>query len=96
VLGRPGSRFDSAAVTLALTAVSLSEPLRELETLKALQEARYVQGLETCDVSVVATLLRDQGLAVAADRLAANDAELLGANALYGNLDSLLGHIAAA
>ncbi|WP_304731156.1 DsbA family protein [Rhodoferax sp.] len=131
VLGRLGSRFDSASATLALTAVSLSEPLRELETLKALQEARYVQGLDTCDVSVVEKLLRDQGLAVAADRLAASDAELLAANAarirqaqgqmqtfgaqgvpalvvsddkgsrllsgnaLYGNLDSLLGHIAA-
>jgi putative protein-disulfide isomerase len=81
VLGRLGSRFDSAAATLALTAVSLSEPLRELETLKALQEARYVQGLDTCDVSVVEKLLRDQGLAVAADRLAATDAELLAANA---------------
>jgi len=81
VLGRHGSRFDSATATLALTAVSLSEPQRELETLKALQEARYVQGLDTCDVSVVGNLLRDLGLATAADRLAANDAELLAANA---------------
>jgi len=81
VLGRLGSRFDSATVTLALTSVSLSEPPRELETLKALQEARYVQGLDTCDVSVVEKLLRDLGLTVAADRLVANDAELLAANA---------------
>lgn len=81
VLGRLGSRFDSAAATLALTAVSLSEPQRELETLKTLQEARYVQGLDTCDVSVLETLLRDLGLAAAADRLAASDAELLAANA---------------
>lgn len=81
VLGRLGSRFDSAATTLALTAVSLSDPQRELETLKALQEARYVQGLDTCDVSVVAKMLRDLGLAVAADRLAASDAELLAVNA---------------
>lgn len=81
LLGRQGSRFDSASATLALTAVSLSEPPRELETLKALQEARYVQGLDTCDVSVVEALLRDLGLAVAADRLAASDAELLDANA---------------
>lgn len=81
VLGRHGSRFDSASATLALTAVSLSEPQRELNTLKALQEARYVQGLDTCDVSVLEKLLRDQGLAVAADRLAASDAELLAANA---------------
>lgn len=80
VLGRLGSRFDSAAATLALTAVSLTAPQRELEALKALQEARYVQGLDTCDVSVVGTLLRDLGLAVAADRFAASDAELLAAN----------------
>jgi putative protein-disulfide isomerase len=81
VLGRLGSRFDSAAATLALTAVSLTAPQRELEALKALQEARYVLGLDTCDVSVVGTLLRDLGLAVAADRFAASDAELLAANA---------------
>lgn len=81
VLGRHGSRFDSSTATLALTAVSLSEPQRELETLKALQEARYVQGLDTCDVAVVEKLLRNQGLAAAADRLAASDAELLTANA---------------
>lgn len=81
VLSRLGSRFDSAAATLALTAVSLSDPSLELETLKALQEARYVQGLDTCDASVVGNLLRDRGLAVAADRLAASDAELLRANA---------------
>jgi putative protein-disulfide isomerase len=81
VLGHLGSRFDSAATTLALTAVSLSAPQRELEALKALQEARYVQGLDTCDVSVVETLLRDLGLTAAANRLAASDAELLAANA---------------
>lgn len=81
VLGRHGSRFDSATTTLALTAVSLSEPQRELETLKGLQEARYVQGLDTCNVSVVEKLLRDLGLAAAADRLATGDAELLAANA---------------
>jgi putative protein-disulfide isomerase len=80
VLGRHGSRFDSSATTLALTAVALSEPSRELETLKALQEARYVQALDTCDMSVVERLLRELGLA-AADRLATVDAELLAANA---------------
>ncbi len=80
VLGRHGSRFDSATATLALTAVSLTEPQRELEILKALQEARYVQGLDTCDVSVVATLLLDQGLAVAGDRLVSPDAALLTSN----------------
>ena len=81
VLGHLGSRFDSATATLALTAVSLSEPQRELEALRALQEARYVQGLDTSDMSVVEKLLRDLGLAAAADRLDASDAELLAANA---------------
>lgn len=81
VLGRVGSPFDSAATTLALTAVSLTASQRELETLKALQEARYVQGLDTCNGAVVNALLRDLGLAAAADRLAASDAELLAANA---------------
>ena len=81
VLGHLGSRFDSTTATLALTAVSLSEPQRELEALRALQEARYVQGLDTCDMSVVEKLLRDLGLAAAADRLDASDAELLAANA---------------
>jgi putative protein-disulfide isomerase len=80
VLGRLGSRFDSAATTLALTAVSLSEPQRELEALKTLQEARYVQGLDTCDASIVGNLLRDLGMPAAADRFATSDAELLVAN----------------
>lgn len=81
VLGKPGSRFDSATTTLALTAVALSEPQRELETLKILQEARYVLALDTSAAPVVEKLLRDLGLSAAADRLAAGDAELLVANA---------------
>ncbi|MCK6414556.1 MAG: DsbA family protein [Giesbergeria sp.] len=80
VLGRHGSRFDSMPATLALTAVSLSAPQRELETLKLLQEARYVQGLDICDEAVVLTLLRALDLSAAANRLAAKDAELEAAN----------------
>ena len=81
VLGQHGSRFDSATTTLALTAVALSEPQREQETLKILQEARYVLALDTSAAPVVEKLLRDLGLSAAADRLAAGDAELLSANA---------------
>lgn len=80
VLGRHGSRFDSMPATLALTAVSLSAPQRELDTLKLLQEARYVQGLDICDEAVVLTLLRALDLSAAANRLAAKDAELEAAN----------------
>ncbi len=80
VLRRPGGRFDSAATTLALTAVALSEAERELDTLKLLQEARYVDGLDTSATPVVHRLLREAGLLAAADRLAAGDAQLLAAN----------------
>ena len=81
VLGHHGSRFDSAAATQALTAVSLTDPQRELETLKALQEARYVQGLDICDAAVVGKLLRDAGLAAAAERLLSGEPELSQTNA---------------
>ncbi len=81
VLGKPGSAFDSTTTTLALCAVALTEPVRELEALKVLQEARYVQGLDTADVAVVAQQLRDQGLAAAAERLLAPDAALHEAHA---------------
>jgi putative protein-disulfide isomerase len=81
VLGKPGSRFDSAAATLALTAVSLSDPQRELEALKALQEARYLRALDTSTAPVVVKLLRDMGLGMAADRLEAADTKLLAVNA---------------
>ena len=74
-------QHSAITLELALTAVALTEPSRELETLKVLQEARYVQGLDTCDATVVGQLLRDQGLADAAHRLAAADAELRAANA---------------
>jgi putative protein-disulfide isomerase len=76
VLGKPGSLFDSATATLALTAVALTAPQRELDVLKAVQEARYVAGLDTCAVPVVEKLLRDMGLSQAADRLLAGNIDL--------------------
>jgi putative protein-disulfide isomerase len=85
VLGRVGSRFDSSLMTLALSAVALTDAARELDALKALQEARYVQGLDTTDSHVVDGLLRESGLTAAADRLAgadaADDAALFATNA---------------
>ncbi len=76
VLGKLGSRFDSTTSTLALCAVALTEPTSELEALKVLQEARYVHGLDTADVKVVAQLLRTLGLAAAAERLLNSDTDL--------------------
>lgn len=81
VLGKLGSAFDSTTTTLAICAVALTDPTRELEALKVLQEARYVQGLDTADTDVVALLLRTQGLAAAAERLLSPDAALNEAHA---------------
>lgn len=81
VLGKLGSRFDSTATTLALTAVGLTAPTRELAALKVLQQARYVQALDTGNGTVVAQLLREMQLDAAADLLLADDAQLLAANA---------------
>jgi putative protein-disulfide isomerase len=76
VLGQPGGRLDSETATRALTAVSLTEPYRELETLRQLQEARYVYGQDITSQIVVEKLLRDMGLAAAADLLAAGSGQL--------------------
>ena len=80
VLNKPGGRFDSTTATLALTAVAMTAPERELAMLKVLQEARYVHALDTSAVPIVAQLLRDTGLSAAAERLVATDAPLLAAN----------------
>ena len=76
VLSDDGGRFDSEIATLALTVVSLTEPHRELETLKALQEARYVYGQDVTDIYVVKKILHDMGLVTAATRLTIGDTEL--------------------
>jgi putative protein-disulfide isomerase len=80
VLNKLGVRFDSDAATLALTAVSLTEPQRELTALKLLQEARYVQGQDTSELSAVANILREHDLASAAELLLAGDSQLKTAN----------------
>ncbi len=76
VLGQHGSRFDSAAASTALTAVAQTAPAEELKTLKALQEARYVDGLDVCTPQGVDGILRAKGLNAAADLLARQDADL--------------------
>ena len=81
VLGNLGGSFDSAATTLALTATALTSPERELETLKMLQEARYVDGLDTSAASVVEKRLREAGLIQAADVFASQSHDLVIANA---------------
>lgn len=77
VLAASGTRFDSGPATLALSAVQLSAPERELSALHALQEARYLDGRATSEASVVADVLRAMGLPAAATRLLSPDEALL-------------------
>lgn len=79
VLGATGSIFDSAPATLAIVAVGLSAPRKEIAALKALQQARYVDGMNNSDLDVVARTLAKAGLADAAERVRAPDDELMAA-----------------
>ncbi|MDM0071678.1 DsbA family protein [Variovorax sp. J31P207] len=81
VLGDRQQLFDSGPATVALTAVSLTDPARELESLKAIQHARYVDGSDVTALAALASLLKGLGLAQAAARVAQPDADLLAANA---------------
>lgn len=77
VLGDRQRLFDSGPATVALTAVALAEPMRELDALKAIQQARYVDGQDVTSLETLAALLRTLKLDAAAERLAAPDAALL-------------------
>ena len=79
VLGAVGGTFDSAPATLGLVAVGLSFPGKELEALKALQRARYVDGKATTSLDGVAAVLDGAGFIEAADRLRQADEGLLSA-----------------
>lgn len=79
VLEAEDALFDSGPATLALSAVALAEPERELDALAAIQAGRYVQGLDTTSLACLVAILREAGL-TAADRLATPDEALLAAN----------------
>ena len=80
VLGDHSKLLDSGPATLALTAVFLTEPSREIEALAAIQEARYVDGLDITALPTLAAILQGLGLTAAAARLAAPNADLLATN----------------
>ena len=80
VLGDPRQMFDSGPATVALTAVALTAPQSELEALKAIQRARYVDGRDVTLLDTLVAVLKTLGLDEAAGRLASADAELLDAN----------------
>ncbi|MDO4998235.1 MAG: DsbA family protein [Neisseria sp.] len=58
VLGGQGD-FDSFPLVVALTAVRNVAPEQELAIFHRLQTARYVDGLDTAQMSVIADLLRE-------------------------------------
>ena len=80
VLADRGQWFDSGPATLALTTVALTAPQREPDALKAIQLARYVDGLNITRPDTLANVLRALGIEAAATRFTAPDAELLLAN----------------
>ncbi|WP_028602051.1 DsbA family protein [Ottowia thiooxydans] len=80
VLADRRQMFDSGPASVALTAVALTSPESELEALKAIQLARYVEGQDITQLSTLANVLRSLGLEQAATRLSVPDDELLTAN----------------
>jgi putative protein-disulfide isomerase len=58
----------------------VSGPEREFEALKAIQNARYVDGADITDTSVHAAVLRELGLEEAARRISTPGSDLLDAN----------------
>jgi putative protein-disulfide isomerase len=96
ILGAAGGRFDSGPATLALTAVAQTAPGRELGALHALQHARYVDGRDTADATVLADVLGGLGLADAAALALAPDAALHRATAeRMANAQALLRAVGA-
>jgi len=80
VLGDRQQLFDSGPATVALTAVSMTDPFREFHALKAIQHARYVEGSDVTSLPTLAGLLTVLGLPKAAAMIARPDAALLAAN----------------
>lgn len=79
VLSDRQQHFDSGPATLALTAAALSQPSQEVQVLKAIQHARYVEGHDVTSLATLSALLAALGLQDAADRVVQPDAELLAA-----------------
>lgn len=77
VLGKSGGMFDSAPATLGMIAVRATEPARELEALKAIQRARYVDAQDIASLAGISNILRSTGLPAAAELVRAQDSELM-------------------
>lgn len=77
VLGKFGTRFDSGPATLALAAVALTAPDRQLEALRAIQAARFVDARDITDFAALGEILRALSLLEAAERLQKPDDALV-------------------
>ena len=96
VLGDRQRLFDSGPATVALTAVSLTQPARELEALKAIQHARYVDGSDVTSMTTLIGVLEVLGLDEAAAKLTQPNAGLLDANrARVGRAQALMRELGA-
>lgn len=80
VLADRTARLNSAPATLALTTVAMTAPERELEALRAIQTARYVEGRDITAQSVLVEILRSLSLIEAASLLQTRDPDLRAAN----------------
>ncbi|HDZ45843.1 hypothetical protein LCGC14_0167030 [marine sediment metagenome] len=80
VLGDDRQRLDSSAATLALTAVAITAPAQEFDTLKAIQYARYVQGRDVTSQATLVELLQSLGLSQAAELVLETNDQLVDAN----------------
>jgi putative protein-disulfide isomerase len=80
VLGNRKQSLDSGPATLALTAVYLTEPVRELEALKAIQHARYVDGQDITDLSILGSILKSLDLNAAGEMVESNNPDIVEAN----------------
>ena len=78
VLGGIGSMFDSAPATLGVMAVGFTQSGEEREALKALQNARYIDGRNNSELAVVADILDRAGWPEAAACVRARGDALLG------------------
>lgn len=72
--------FDSGPATVALTAVSLTTPERELDALKAIQRARFVEGQDITDLQTLVSILDLIKLNDAAEILKKPNTDFLHAN----------------
>lgn len=79
VLDAGNSQFDSAPATLGMVAVGLTQPESELAALKALQEARYVDGINSANLETVAGILEKAGFDAAAKLVRVPGQDLLAA-----------------